>query len=293
MVDVLPATSPEHAIIVSSTEMSTGEQSNVSTLGYSTQQLDQLKLACEETAHVLSHQLGAECRLLIRPPYVIAGDLDQQILTKYHSEIVQPVEHALYQSLFRQRTEKPITILIFSSDNVYQRYADTLDGRNTANYYGYFERDQRRVVMNRQTGDGTLIHELTHAFIQADFPQLPVWFDEGLATLYEESDFAEGRAGLTGLPNWRLKTLQEGKRNGNLQTLEKLIASNGLRSRYQSLDYAHARYFCLYLQEQRLLSACYRSLRGTHLSDPQGIATLRASAKKKASLKLRKIFCDG
>ena len=41
------------------------------------------------------------------------------------------------------------------------------------------------------------------------------------------------------------------------------------------IDYAHARYFCLYLQSRRLLSPFYRKFRLAADTDPTGIDTLR------------------
>ena len=37
--------------------------------------------------------------------------------------------------------------------------------------------------MNIGTGGGTLVHELTHSLIAFDFPHVPDWFNEGLASL--------------------------------------------------------------------------------------------------------------
>ena len=36
------------------------------------------------------------------------------------------------------------------------------------------------------TGGGTLSHELTHALMEADFPNAPGWISEGLASLHEQ-----------------------------------------------------------------------------------------------------------
>ena len=32
-----------------------------------------------------------------------------------------------------------------------------------------------------------LVHEMVHPFMDADFPACPAWFNEGLASLYEQS----------------------------------------------------------------------------------------------------------
>jgi hypothetical protein len=61
--------------------------------------------------------------------------------------------------------------------------------------------------MNIDTGGGTLVHEIVHPFIAANFPECPSWFNEGLASLYEQSGESRGR--IRGRTNWRLAGLQE------------------------------------------------------------------------------------
>ena len=55
--------------------------------------------------------------------------------------------------------------------------------------YGYFVPRERRMVMNIRTGGGTLVHEMVHALMKPDFPDVPTWFDEGLASLLEQCRF--------------------------------------------------------------------------------------------------------
>ncbi len=181
--------------------------------------LSQLEKDCTATARELSQLMTAECRILIRSPYVIAGDLSSQELKRYHKEIILPVENVLFTSYFEKRPTSPITILLFSNDSRYQHYANQLDNRSATNYYGYYNRRKRRVLLNVKTGSGTLVHELTHAYSQTDFPTMPEWFDEGLAALHEESDFNKNNTRLIGFTNWRLQHLQTGIRQQKLQSL--------------------------------------------------------------------------
>ena len=39
--------------------------------------------------------------------------------------------------------------------------------------------------MNSATALGTLSHELVHPYMETNFPNVPSWFNEGLASLYE------------------------------------------------------------------------------------------------------------
>ena len=61
--------------------------------------------------------------------------------------------------------------------------------------------------MNIGPGAGTLSHELVHPYMEANFPNVPSWFNEGLASLYERPSEKKGH--IVGLPNWRLPNLKK------------------------------------------------------------------------------------
>jgi predicted DNA-binding transcriptional regulator YafY len=52
-----------------------------------------------------------------------------------------------------------------------------------------------------------LAHELTHALIVYDFPDVPTWFNEGLGSLHEGCRIERTR--IVGVPNWRLGPFQK------------------------------------------------------------------------------------
>ena len=74
--------------------------------------------------------------------------------------------------------------------------------------------------MNIATGGGTLVHEIVHPFVAANFPQCPSWFNEGLASLYEQSGEEAGH--IHGYTNWRLAGLQKAIRGKRLGTFRRL-----------------------------------------------------------------------
>jgi hypothetical protein len=81
-------------------------------------------------------------------------------------------------------------------------------------------------------------------------------------------------ARLEGGINWRLPILQAAIRQSSLQSLRSLISSDDFHGSQERLNYAHARYFCLYLQQQGVLERYYRRLRADIGRDPTGLATL-------------------
>ncbi len=234
-----------------------------------------LETLCQRKAQQLWPQLNRGCRIIVRPPYILAGDMSDDQLHRYHRNLIVPISRALSTSYFERRPDEPIIVLIFSSQKQYRDHALRLDRRRTANNYGYYQRSDRRIVLNVATGNGTLAHELTHALAHFDFPALPKWFDEGLATVHEQCRFSEDRLQLEGLPNWRRHHLLAAIHSNRLETLKSLVVKASLASEQTALDYAYVRYFCLYLQHRRLLSPFYRKFRSAVDRDPTGIRTLQ------------------
>ena len=236
--------------------------------------LTPLHAACDRSARELRSQLGTSCSVISQPPFVVAGDVSAARLQQCYVQTILPVARVLEKSYFATRPNQPIQVVLFASEQSYREYATRVDGPNAAGYYGYFQRSDRRIVANRATGDGTLAHELTHALSQFDFPNMPEWFDEGLASLHEESEFSPDGTRLIGLHNWRLRLLQAALRRDKLPSLEEVLASTEFRGEGEGLHYAMVRYLCLFLQDQELLVPFYRQFRADIVRDPTGTETL-------------------
>ncbi len=233
-----------------------------------------LRRECEFAANELLTQLDRSYSVLVRPPYVIAGNLSDEMLERLHRDVIRPTEQALSVSFFDQRPTAPIKIVVFSTESDLRDFAHRVDRRQPDSYYGYYLRSQRRIVVNISTGAGTLAHELTHALSHFDFPDMPEWFDEGLASLFEQSDFSDTSRRLAGADNWRVHHVLRALHDNRLRPTAELLSDRGMRSEHQTIDYAHARYVCLYLQEQQLLEPYYRKLRARAEHDPHGLDTL-------------------
>jgi hypothetical protein len=235
-----------------------------------------LVAACQRAREEIMRRIGTQFVSIVHTPFVIVGDLDAARLERVYRETIVPARRALAIAFFDRAPDQPVTIVLLSGDEAYERCAFALEGRRRAAYAGYYERKERRLVVNLDTGEGTLAHELTHALAHFDFPEMPEWFDEGLASLFEEARFSEDRLHINGRGNWRSRDLLPALRDGTLRPLEALISDARVRTDRQALDYAHARYFCLYLQQRGLLEAFYRKFRLAVGSDPTGLKTLRS-----------------
>jgi hypothetical protein len=230
-----------------------------------------LALRCDRMAQQLTSRLNggetspaAMCHSIVRTPYVVAGDLEPAKLQQIFDETIRPSAAAMHREYFELPPTDPISILLFSDEATYRAYTLKLFGQSRTSIYGYYKPSVRTVVVNLGAGDGTIVHELTHALIDFDCPDLPIWMNEGIASLHEECQLEETPSGfrIRPLVNWRLAVLQEAivrqsiRPTRELMMLDRLVGNNS-----EALNYAHARYFCMYLSEMGLLDDLYRLVR--------------------------------
>ena len=115
--------------------------------------------------------------------------------------------------------------------------------------------------MNIATGGGTLVHEIVHPFVRANFPKCPAWLNEGLGSLYEQCGERDGH--IVGYPNWRLPGLQRAIKADAVPSFKELTSTTDSEfyGDDKGTNYAQARYLCYYLQEQGKLTKFYHDVR--------------------------------
>jgi len=213
--------------------------------------------------------------LVIQEPFVVLGDEGADVLAGHARGTVKwAVDHlkALY---FEQEPADILDIWLFKDSESYEKNAVKLFGAKPHTPFGYFSQEHGALVMNIETGGGTLVHEIVHPFMAANFPKCPSWFNEGLASLYEQSAERDGK--IVGLTNWRLAGLQESIRKGEVQPFKDLCNTTSVEF-YASggrPNYAQARYLCYYLQENNLLVKYFHAFRKNADNDPGGYKTLQ------------------
>ena len=110
----------------------------------------------------------------------------------------------------------------------------------------HYDELARTLITYQMSGAGTLFHELAHHFIRVVYgPEVPLWFNEGLASYFERR--IEGRFGAT---NWRLPVLQRAERERRFIPLVALVG--GERTGGPTF-LAEARHLFVYLGERGVL----------------------------------------
>ncbi|MBI3097626.1 MAG: hypothetical protein HYY93_05175 [Planctomycetes bacterium] len=229
----------------------------------------------EELAASMRADLGPGYEVRVRLPFVIggrSGDPTAEAL----AETLDSSMAALRRQFIDTPPSRTLRVYLFEDPEAYTDYCRRRRSEEPPSRFGFFVPASRQLILDASTGGGTLIHELVHALMLDDFPNSPKWFDEGFASLFEQSSLRDGR--IRGLPNWRLPELQKALADGKTIPLTGLFSAGhgDFDGAQRGLLYAEARYLCLYLQERGWLEAYYRKFRGDCARDPTGSATLRS-----------------
>lgn len=232
----------------------------------------------EYDAHVRARQsdYGPSFTVIAVPPFVVIGDGPRAWVKQDADEVVGVAAKLLKVRFFRRDPAKIIDVLMLQTDGSYDAHAGSLVGAPSTPY-GYYSPCKRALYVNMSLGNGTLVHEMVHAFMEANFPASPVWFNEGLGALYEHTDLDSGD--LRGRINWRLPGLKSAIERGKTIPLEELLAKGRFEfydEKKSGLHYAMARYLLFYLQEKGLLEVYYHRFVANQEQDPTGRATLES-----------------
>jgi len=219
--------------------------------------------------------------VIVQAPFVVIGDEPTERVKARAVDTVKWAVDRLKAQYFQRDPQMIIDIWLFRDKESYEKHAEELFGAKPHTPYGYYSSQHRALVMNIATGGGTLVHEIVHPYMSANFPQCPAWFNEGLASLYEQSGEEKGE--IVGRINWRLSGLQQTIRAGRLQSFEDLCGSStdDFYQHDSGANYGQARYLCYYLQEQGLLKKFYEEFRAGAKQDPGGYKTLQAVLREK------------
>lgn len=227
---------------------------------------------CRQQADDLLNRLDSSFLGLAESPFVVVGNCSAEQLAEYAvADILQPAQ-VMWRTYFQTRPQEVIVVLLFQDDASYLRGAKELFNDSDVSRFGYYRTESRTLVINTSTGAGTLVHELTHALMASDFPDAPRWLQEGLSSLHEQCYIREDR--IIGLPNWRLKELQKAVEEKRLRPLSDLLTKDDFYGPLRSLNYAHARYLCMYMQEKGLLQKFYQEFRQNHQNGKAAVTAL-------------------
>ncbi len=228
----------------------------------------------EHAAKLRQKLPSADFHVVVQKPFVVVGDLDEGDLRRWATKTVAWSVDRLKKEYFSKDPPHVLEIWLFKDEASYRKHTLQLFGDRPTTPYGYYSRRHRALIMNIATGGGTLVHEIVHPFMEANFPECPAWFNEGLASLYEQCGDRDGR--IWGQTNWRLRGLQAALRDDRVPPFATLCgtSTHEFYREDPGTNYAQARYLCYYLQQKGLLAKFYHEFRKAARQDPGGEGTL-------------------
>jgi hypothetical protein len=223
----------------------------------------------------MEENIGADADFRRAGPFLVAGHLEAAEMERSVAT-VERCRKALNEQFFDKQPENLFAVYLLPNHDAYAAFCVKFTGDHPSSKYGFYLPSRKALVMNIGTGSGTLVHEMTHALMEADFPKVPTWFNEGLASLFEQCTTEGGK--IKGLVNWRLPALQSALNDGSVIPWKKLFefTGPGFYGDGSGLRYAEARYLCLWLQENGKLESFYEKIRDGIEKDATGWDALSA-----------------
>ena len=228
-----------------------------------------------QASHLRTKLKDRGFRVIVERPFIVIGDGPEDGVSLWAKEIIRGTVTRLKQDYFAKDPANILEIWLFKDEVSYRKHAKEFFGDEPDTPYGYYSPSKKALIMNIATGGGTLVHEIVHPFVEANFADSPAWFNEGLGSLFEQSGTVDGH--IYGYTNWRLRGLQNGLRMKIVPTFRSMTSmSNSEFYREDTgTNYAQARYLCYYLQEKSLLRKFYREFAAHAKTDPTGYKTLQ------------------
>jgi len=232
---------------------------------------------CEE----IRHELGDDAHVERVEDYFFVASNDTRAKFLEYKQTVTRVFRYLYEDYFTRKPERPIRVYLFRDKSSYDSYCRATYEKPPSTPYGFYMSRERKMVMNISTGTGTLAHELVHPLLGEDFPGVPSWFNEGFASLFEQS--GERRGKMAGFVNWRLPKLRQMLKINKavpLADLMKTTTEQFYGEDDRGVHYATARYLCLYLQDHDQLIPFFKEFKAGASQDPTGAQAMKTVTGK-------------
>ncbi len=213
--------------------------------------------------------------VVVEKPFIVVGDESADRVTQWAEGVVRGTVLRLKKDYFQNDPANILEIWLFKDETSYRTHAKEFFNDDPDTPYGYYSPSKKTLIMNIATGGGTLVHEIVHPFIAANFVNCPAWFNEGLGSLYEQSGTVDGH--IHGYTNWRLAGLQDGLRKKAVPSFKVMtgMSDKDFYGESTGTNYAQARYLCYYLQEKGLLVKFYKEFLANSKTDPTGYRTLQ------------------
>jgi hypothetical protein len=219
-----------------------------------------VNLLPQERPDYLEH-LFRDSQPLRNPNFLIISYKSRNTAKEHYERGVKDFYNYFQKHLFDNTKHKPI--ILFLGDNpgklidLTNELYPNLRFRSEHPFMGYFNKKDNVIFATVWGGYGTLLHEMIHALILADYPEPPGWLGEAFATIYERTQWTNNR--LVPLPNWRMGRMDL-EDAASLDIYEKYKGDIKL----DYFDLAKLRLLYIYLDELGQLKAFYQAVKASN-----------------------------
>ncbi len=230
--------------------------------------------AIEKKVQQVRATVGPDFRIAVEKPFVVVSDQSEEDFRYSREHTIGWAVRLLKRDFFDKEPRRPLVIYLFDGKDSYRKHAKKFFDDEPETPFGYYSDTDDALIMNIATGGGTLVHEIVHPFMEADFPKCPAWYNEGMGSLFEACHERSGH--IEGVSNWRLPVLKKGIRSGHLVPLSKLLAttSDEFYADPGGMHYAEARHLLQYVQSRGKLREFHKQFKAHAATDPNGSQTL-------------------
>ncbi len=208
--------------------------------------------------------------------FVVFSKLPPELTYSLIDNDIRLTIDAMLNSYISVKPDKVTPIFLFEDYDAYRNFSVgnfNID-ESDLSPYGFYKISKNVIVIRYISWKGSIAHEVTHAMIQNDFPDIPSWFNEGMAALHEKSTYKNGT--LVGDFSWRILSIRRALAENTYTGVEELMNTNDdeLYGRKSSFYYAESRYLLMMLQQRGLLKEYYKNFRDSFAKDKTGITQL-------------------
>jgi hypothetical protein len=200
------------------------------------------------------------------------------------------VVDALWHGPLLRRIERPLQIWVYGTHRKMEADLHKYVKGARADGFGVYWAPTNEIDFTVEGGGiGTLSHELVHPLLKGgdgvggDFPTAPLWFDEGLASLYEVFDPPTPAAPHVLRPraHFRLKILRDALQSPSKAGAVRMDTLFGMSDDAfradENFNYSRAREMLRWLFQKNQLWSWYHAWRDGFLADPTGERAFQAA----------------
>ena len=115
---------------------------------------------------------GGRFTIVLQRPFVVIGDESPEIVEQRAEHTVKWAVDLLKKSYFEKDPDEILDIWLFRDKKSYEENAAKLFQCKPSTPFGYYSHSDRALVMNINTGGGTLVHEIVHPLCGLELSQM-------------------------------------------------------------------------------------------------------------------------